>query len=92
MIKRVKENKDVVKKRNCMCEHPFGTIKRGFNQGYLLLKGLRKVGGEMGFTMLQLVPILVPSWKLSNILLILCRSNQPHIRQINRATMTIPSF
>ena len=52
MIKRVKENKDVVKKRNCMCEHPFGTIKRGFNQGYLLLKGLRKVGGEMGFTML----------------------------------------
>jgi transposase len=52
MRKRVKENKDVVKKRNCMCEHPFGTIKRGFNQGYLLLKGLRKVGGEMGFTML----------------------------------------
>jgi hypothetical protein len=52
MRKRVKENKDVVKKRNCMCEHPFGTIKRGFNQGYLLLKGLRKVEGEMGFTML----------------------------------------
>lgn len=52
MRKRVKENKDVVKKRNCLCEHPFGTIKRGFNQGYLLLKGLRKVGGEMGFTMI----------------------------------------
>jgi len=52
MRKRVKENKDVVKKRNCMCEHPFGTIKRGFNQGYLLLKGLKKVGGEMGLTML----------------------------------------
>jgi transposase len=52
MRKRVKEYKDVVKKRNCMCEHPFGTIKRGFNQGYLLLKGLKKVGGEMGFTML----------------------------------------
>src|SRR3990172_7433826 len=48
MRKRVKENKDLIKKRNCMCEHPFGTIKRGFNQGYLLLKGLRKVGGEMG--------------------------------------------
>jgi transposase len=52
MRKRVKENKDVVKKRNCMCEHPFGTIKRGFNQGYLLSKGLKKVGGEMGLTML----------------------------------------
>ncbi|HEY4756811.1 MAG TPA: IS1182 family transposase [Ignavibacteriaceae bacterium] len=52
MRKRVKENNDLIKKRNCMCEHPFGTIKRGFNQGYLLLKGLRKVGGEMGFTMI----------------------------------------
>lgn len=52
MRKRVKENKDVVKKRNCMCEHPFGTIKRGLNQGYLLLKGLKKVGGEIGLTML----------------------------------------
>ena len=52
MRERVKEDKDVVKKRNCMSEHPFGTIKRGFNQGYLLLKGLRKVGGEVGFTML----------------------------------------
>jgi len=52
MKQRVKDKKDVVKKRNCMCEHPFGTIKRGFNQGYLLLKGFRKVGGEVGFTML----------------------------------------
>ena len=33
-------------------EHPFGTIKRAFDQGYLLLKGLRKVNGEVGFTML----------------------------------------
>ena len=31
---------------------PFGTIKRGFNQGYLLLKGLSKVRGEMGLTFL----------------------------------------
>jgi hypothetical protein len=35
-----------------LVEHPFGTIKRAFNQGYLLLKGLRKVKGEVGFTML----------------------------------------
>jgi len=33
-------------------EHPFGTMKRAFNQGYLLLKGLRKTAGEAGFTML----------------------------------------
>jgi len=38
--------------RKEICEHPFGTIKRGFNQGYFLLKGLQKVNGEMGFTML----------------------------------------
>jgi len=35
-----------------MCEHPFGTMNRGFNQGYLLLKGTAKVSREMGFTML----------------------------------------
>jgi transposase len=27
-------------------------MKRAFNQGYFLLKGLRKVKGEMGFTVL----------------------------------------
>ena len=38
--------------RKSIVEHPFGTIKRAFNQGYLLLKGLRKTAGEVGFTML----------------------------------------
>jgi len=38
--------------RKCIVEHPFGTMKRAFNQGYLLLKGLKKVAGEVGFTML----------------------------------------
>ena len=37
--------------RKKIVEHPFG-MKRAFNQGYLLLKGLKKVGGEVGFTML----------------------------------------
>jgi len=39
-------------RRKEIVEHPFGTMKRAFNQGYLLLKGLRKVNGEVGFTML----------------------------------------
>ena len=39
-------------RRRELVEHPFGTMKRAFNQGYLLLKGLRKVKGEVGFTML----------------------------------------
>ena len=38
--------------RKAVVEHPFGTMKRAFGAGYLLLKGLRKVGGEVGFTML----------------------------------------
>ena len=43
---------DKLNKRKEIAEHPFGTMKRAFNQGYLLLKGLRKVEGEVGFTML----------------------------------------
>jgi hypothetical protein len=38
--------------RKKLVEHPFGTMKRAFNQGCLLLRGLRKVSGEVGFTML----------------------------------------
>ena len=38
--------------RKCIVEHVFGTMKRAFNQGYLLLKGLRKVTSEVGLTML----------------------------------------
>jgi hypothetical protein len=44
--------KEKVRLRRMLAEHPFGTMKRAFNQGYLLLKGLRKVRGEVGFTML----------------------------------------
>ncbi len=38
--------------RKAMCEHPFGTMKRAFNQSYLILKGFRKVRGEIGQSML----------------------------------------
>ncbi len=44
--------KEKLRLRRMLAEHPFGTMKREFNQGYLLLKGLRKVKGEVGFTML----------------------------------------
>ena len=46
------EGKEKLGLRRMLVEHPFGTMKRAFNQGYLLLKGLRKVKGEVGFTML----------------------------------------
>jgi Transposase DDE domain len=46
------EGKEKCRLRRTIVEHPFGTIKRAFNQGYFLLKGFRKVKGEVGFTML----------------------------------------
>lgn len=45
------EGKKKLSLRRELAEHPFGTMKRAFNQGYLL-KGLGKVKGEVGFTML----------------------------------------
>jgi transposase len=38
--------------RKTLSEHPFGTMKRGMDQGYFLLKGLRKVRGEFSLTVL----------------------------------------
>ena len=52
MRRRIKDNPSKVELRKELCEHLFGTMKRAFNQGYLLLKGLRKVSGEIGLTML----------------------------------------
>ena len=51
--------REKVRLRRMLVEHPFGTMKRAFNQGYLLLKGLRKVKGEVGFTKLRLHPPLL---------------------------------
>ena len=45
------DGKKKLRLRRMLAEHPW-TMKRAFNQGYLLLKGLRKVKGEVGFTML----------------------------------------
>jgi hypothetical protein len=52
MRKRIKEDPSKVELRKELCEHLFGTMKSAFNQGYLLLKGSRKVNGEVGLTML----------------------------------------
>lgn len=49
---REKLHPEKMDERKKLVEHPFGTMKRAFNQGYLLMKGLRKVTGEVGFTML----------------------------------------
>ena len=38
--------------RKQLAEQPFGTIKRAWNQGYLLTKSLESVNAEMRLTML----------------------------------------
>jgi len=52
MRERMRREPEKLAERKKTAEHPFGTIKRAFNQGYLLLKGLRKAAGEVGFSML----------------------------------------
>jgi transposase len=52
MRERLLVEPEMLALRKRVVEHPFGTMKRAFNQGYLLLRGLRKVDGEVGLTML----------------------------------------
>jgi hypothetical protein len=52
LLVKVRLEPEKLEARVKLAEHPFGTMKRAFNQGYFLLKGLRKVKGEMGFTVL----------------------------------------
>lgn len=52
MQKRVLANHELMRMRQRLSEHPFGTIKRGFDQGYLLLRGLEKVKVEINLSVL----------------------------------------
>jgi transposase len=54
--KRVDANMALCKKRQQIVEHPFGTIKRGWGYSYTLLRGIKKVNGEVAiiFTMYNL--------------------------------------
>lgn len=46
--KRIKEYKETYLRRQQIVEHPFGTIKRAWGYSYTLLKGLKKVGADLG--------------------------------------------
>jgi transposase len=48
----IRSNPDYYKRRQSICEHPFGTIKRQWGYTYTLMKGLQKVNGEMNLIML----------------------------------------
>jgi hypothetical protein len=52
MAERLKNNPEKMKLRKQLVEHPFGTMKRGMNQAYFLLKGINKVAGEMSLTVM----------------------------------------
>ena len=49
---RVRANPDKMRLRKQLVEHPFGTIKRAWNQSYFLTKGLESVNAEMSLTVL----------------------------------------
>jgi len=52
MAQRVQERPDIMKERQAIVEHPFGTMKRAMQQGCFLLRGLVKVAAEMSLTVL----------------------------------------
>ena len=52
MAAHLRRAPEIFARRKALSEHPFGTMKRGMDQGYFLLKGLRKVRGEFSLTTL----------------------------------------
>ena len=52
MEAHLRREPDLFAQRKELAEHPYGTMKRGMDQGYFLLKGLRKVRGEFSLTAL----------------------------------------
>jgi hypothetical protein len=49
---RIKADKEIIRQRKSIVEHPFGTIKRSIDAGYCLTRGLRNVAGEFSLTFL----------------------------------------
>jgi transposase len=52
MSERVRANPEKMKKRKELVEHPYGTMKRGMQSGYFLMRGIKKVAAEMSLTVM----------------------------------------
>ena len=52
VVVRIKENKEKLKLRMCLSEHPFGTVKWYDGAHYLLCRGIEKVSGEISLSFL----------------------------------------
>jgi hypothetical protein len=53
MKKRMELHPGVMDERKKVVEHAFGTLKRAFGAPYLLLRGLKRVSGEVGLLLLS---------------------------------------
>lgn len=49
---KLKINLELLARRQCLSEHPFGTVKRSLNGYYLLLRGKKKASAEMSLIFL----------------------------------------
>jgi hypothetical protein len=52
MERRVRRRPEVMKQRKQLVEHPFGTMKRWWDAGYCLMRGLEKGRTECSWTVL----------------------------------------
>ena len=52
VVLRISEEKELLKQRKCLSEHPFGTVKWYHGAHYLLCKGIEKASAEMGLAFL----------------------------------------
>jgi hypothetical protein len=52
MEQRVRSRPEVMKQRKQLVEHPFGTMKRWWDQGFFLMRGVEKVRTEFSLTVL----------------------------------------
>jgi transposase len=52
MRARLARRLELMARRKATVEHPFGTLKRGMDMGYFLLRGLERVGGEFSLSVL----------------------------------------
>jgi hypothetical protein len=50
MEQRVRSRPEVMKQRQQLVEHPFGTMQRWWAAGYFLMRGLEKVRTEFSLT------------------------------------------
>ncbi len=52
VVLRIKEDKEKLKQRMCLSEHPFGTVKWHDGAYYLLCRGIEKATAELGLSFL----------------------------------------